>query len=43
MGIKAIVLNKINGAIIAHRINNDPGLWTFAANTWYKMLWNCKR
>ena len=37
MGIKATIVNKINGAIIAHRINNDPGLWTFAANTWYKL------
>ena len=37
MGFKAIIKSKIDGARLARRINNDPGLWTFAANTWYKL------
>lgn len=37
MGFKAMVINKINAAVIAYKINHDPGLWTFAANTWYKL------
>ena len=32
------IKNKINAAVIAHRVNTDPGLWTFAANTWYKLM-----
>lgn len=32
------IQNRINAARIAHRINTDPGLWTFAANTWYKLM-----
>lgn len=31
------IKNQINAARWAHRVNNDPGLWTFAANTWYKL------
>lgn len=38
MSIRTIVKSRIDAARIAHRINNDEGLWTFAANTWYKLI-----
>lgn len=32
------IKKKINAVRIAQKVNNDPGLWTFAANTWYKLM-----
>lgn len=33
-----VVIDNVNIAKYSDRLENDKGLWTFAANTWYKLL-----
>lgn len=33
-----VVIDNVNISKYADRLENDKGLWTFAANTWYKLL-----
>ena len=32
------VVDNVNIAKYTDRLENDSGLWTFAANTWYKLM-----
>lgn len=32
------VIDHVNITKYADRLENDSGLWTFAANTWYKLM-----
>ena len=36
--MKVKVIDKVDAAGDAKRIYDNVGLWTFAANTWYKLL-----
>ena len=33
-----VVVDNVNISKYADRLDNDNGLWTFAANTWYKLM-----
>jgi hypothetical protein len=36
--MKVKVIDKVHATETAKKVYNDAGLWTFAANTWYKLL-----
>lgn len=38
MATGVTVVDNVNIAKYSDKLENDKGLWTFAANTWYKLL-----